>query len=381
MKHYLVLGGGFAGISAIRELRKQPDITITLIDQSERFVFTPWLIDALADERTLLDISADYESLSKKLGFTFVRGTVEQLEREDRQVTVTLTSGQKQTLSFDEAILTLGAKTCYYGIQGATANTLPLKNLQDVEHIHTHVRNAIKKALSASDTRTKQELLSFVMVGAGPTGVESAFALKKFVMQTLGDQWQRLAAYTHFYIVQGAPTILPGFNSHAINLATDELRKQGFELILGEPVETLEENTLHTTKGTVIHAATILWCAGVEPNFITVEPELPKERGGWISPNDLLLDDTIAGAGDNIRIMLGTLPAPKTAQIAMPMGKAAAQRIITKQKKAFTYVSKGAVLTLGETGLFDFGFLKVKTPLAKTVRSMLYRLRFNELTK
>lgn len=381
MKHTLVLGGGFAGLSAIHELRKQPDTRITLVDCGERFVFTPWLIDALAGERAPLDISADLEGLAQKFGFTFVRGTVIGLQREQRQATVQQHKGGTQDFNYDDVILSLGAKTGYYGIPGATANTLPLKTLADIERIHEHVRSCTKKALSASDTRTKQELLSFVIVGAGPTGVESAFALKKFVESTLGEQWCRVAPYAHFYVVQGAPTILPGFNSRAIHLATDELRKQGIELILGEPVEKLEPNALFTTRGTTIHAGTILWCAGVEPNFIDVQPELPKERGGWISPNDLQLDEAIVGAGDNIRIMLGTMPAPKTAQIAMPMGKAAAQRVISKQKKAFTYINKGAVLTLGDTGLFDLGFLKIKTPLAKMVRSILYHLRFNALTK
>lgn len=381
MKHYLVLGGGFAGLSAIHELRKQPDTHITLVDSGERFVFTPWLIDALAGERAPLDISEDLEVLTGRLGVTFIRGTVTGLNRDQRHAVIQLAKGGMQELAFDEVILSLGAKTCYYGIPGATTHALPLKTLNDIERIHEHVRAMVKKALSASDTRTKQELLSFVVVGAGPTGVESAFALKKFVESTLGDQWCRVAPYAHFYVVQGAPTILPGFNSRAINLATDEMRHQGIELTLGEPVEKLEEHTLFTTRGTTIHAATILWCAGVEPNFIDVQPELPKERGGWISQNDLMLDECIVGAGDNIRVMLGTAPAPKTAQIAMPMGKAAAHRIMTKQKKPFTYINKGAVLTLGKTGLFDFGFLKMKTPLAKWVRGILYQLRFKQLTK
>lgn len=381
MKHTLVLGGGFAGLSAIHELRKQPDMRITLVDSGERFVFTPWLIDALAGERAPLDISMDYETLATRLGFTFVRGTVLGLQRDQHQATIQLHKGGPQALNYDDAILSLGAKTGYYGIAGATTNTLPLKTLSDIERIHEHVRSCTKKALSASDTRTKQELLSFVIVGAGPTGVESAFALKKFVESTLGEQWCRVAPYAHFYVVQGAPTILPGFNSRAIGLATDELRKQGIELILGEPVEKLESNTLFTTRGTTIHAGTILWCAGVEPNFIDVQPELPKERGGWICPNDLELDESIVGAGDNVRMMLGTMPAPKTAQVAMPMGEAAAKRLITKQKVAFTYLSKGAVLVLGDNGLFDLGFLKIKTPLAKFVRAILYHIRFNQLTK
>lgn len=376
----LVIGGGFAGISACQELVKNPSYDITLVDKNERFVFTPLLIDALAGLKHLHTISFSYESFCHRHGIRFVQAELESIDQHKR--IVVLKQGTQTTVeSYHELLLTYGAKTAYYGIPGATSYTLPIKSMEDIHRLHKTIHAHVQKALEASDTQTKRTYASFAIIGAGPAGIESAFAMKAYVKKLFGCDWDRIAPYTRFSIIQGSPTILPGFSSKAIALVTDELKKQGFDLYLGEPVERIDPHLIKTTKGTHIEASTILWCAGVEAQTIASLPPLVQERTGLLPDQSFRIAPHIYSAGDAIRCMLGSAAAPKTAQVAMPMGKAAAQLLVTHTTKPFHYLQKGSILTLGCTGIFDLPWITAKTALAPHVRSLLYRLRLWQLQR
>ena len=142
----MIAGGGFVGLRLARLLGKKlkGQAHIRLIDKNERFVFSPWLIDAVAGELETEQYSESYEAAAKRNGFTFVRGEIGGVDQSKKTVEVT-THGNSQQIGYDLFVACQGARPAYYGIQGAEASTQPLKNLEHIDQIHKYIHHFRKQ--------------------------------------------------------------------------------------------------------------------------------------------------------------------------------------------------------------------------------------------
>src|SRR5688572_6378007 len=373
-KRIVVIGGGFAGLRATRSLaRRGNDFQVILIDSREEFTFSPWLIDALAGEKSKKEYTASYETLSKRDGFTFIQGQAMNIDREAKIVNVVV-DGKAQDVGYDCLIDCPGAKTAYYNIPGSQEHTLPLKTAEDVAAIHDHVRELIKQGSP----------LNVVVVGAGPSGVESLFALKAFIQRECDKAGKSdLSKTARFSLAQGAPQILPGFPNTIVDGTMRELGAKGVRVFLGEPVSEVSSDLITTSKGSKIPANVVVWCAGIEANIVPVEPKVIADRAGYAIDRSLAIESDLFSGGDAANYKESNVVIPKNAQTAMPMGVCLAENAARACQGLppirFQYANRGNLISLVETGFIDARLFVIKTRIAPWLRNQFYKMRFKEM--
>ena len=373
-KRIVIIGGGFSGLHAATILAKHShDYRIFLIDTRKDFVFTPWLIDALAGTKQPDEYTIRFADQATRHGFTYIQGTATNIDRDINTITVAF-EGEQRSIGYDCLLHCPGAKTAYYNIPGAQEHTLPLKTPDDVAKIHTQILALIKKNIAPQ----------IAVVGAGPSGVESLFAIQAFTARACQDAKKpELASRASYSLVQGAPQILPGFPHRMVDGVMRELGSQGIRTYLGEPVSEVNAQHIKTSKGTIILTNIVLWCAGIEANIVSVEPMVIADRAGYATDRYLALDSTIFVGGDAVHYSEANVIIPKNAQTAMPMGVCLAKNAIRACRGLplvpFTYAYRGNFISLGEIGFIDLRFFCIKTRLAIYFRDWLYHIRFKQM--
>lgn len=382
----LIVGGGFVGLRTAQLLSRHCNgYEVMLVDKKREFLFTPWLVDAFAAEMKLDDVTVEMSELAKQDGFTFLQAEALYVDRLARNVRVSRNE-KEEDVPYDLLVLSQGVRTSYYNIPGAQEHSYPLKNPQDAEHAQAAIIDALSQASKTSGPE-RERLLSMAVVGAGPTGIESVFAIKQFIrhQQKAGKIDAELKP--RFHLIQGAPQILPGFPDSVVRHANTELDRQGIQTLTGEAVTKVEPGVIHTVSGKTIPASFILWSAGIEPCTIELRPPVVMERGGYPTvDNYFRIDPSIFCAGDVSGFRLKGAPVPKTAQTAMQMAPVLARNILRtlarKRLKPFRAGQKGVIITLGDTGVISLKHsLTIKTKLAVPLRNVFYLLRFKQMTK
>lgn len=389
MPHIVIVGAGFVGLSTARRLQKSlpKDTKLTVIDGKDQFLFTPRLIDALENpDYPRTSLRADLRAIAKRDGFNFIQGRVTTIDREQRTLTYTVptSSSRTETTTYDVLILSHGAQPCFYGIPGAQEYALPLKSEEDVHHLRDRVQQLLEKAERTTSNEERKHLLSFVVVGAGPSGVEAICALKLMVEKRCKEAHAALTPHLSWTLIQAGPDILPGFPTNLIAQAKQALITQGVNVRVGEAVTALNETQIATAKE-MMDVGCVVWTAGIEPSRIAISPEIHTDRAGYL-PVDATLSiaQNVFGAGDVILYREGNVVIPKNAQTAIKMSKTLANNVLRtilhKPLLPFHYASKGNILTTGKTGFLDLKFLLVQTRLTPFIRNALYRLRFWQVT-
>lgn len=389
MPHRLVIvGAGFSGTFIARQLsgHKLPDLEVTLIDPKDHFLFTPRLIDSLASilptERRW---SSSLQALATRSGFRFLQGKVEHVNREQKTLTVYTEATGTRTVPYDQLILSPGAKTCYYKISGAAEHALSLKTNEDVTRIHARIDSLLTQAQHAEKPDEKRRLLSFVIVGAGPSGIEGIFAVRAYILSWCQQHHADLTALASYSLIQAGPQILPGFPLKIVQGVSQELQRNGIRTFVGEAVTEVTETSLTTNLKHTLPASMVLWTAGIEPNTVPVEPEAHRDPMGYLIVDRFLqVEPTIFAAGDAILYRENNQVIPRNAQTAILMGKLLAENMLRTRRheslRPFNYHSKGNILVAGNTGYLDLKFFSVKTRFAPFIRDLFYRFRFWEIT-
>lgn len=388
MKRIVVVGAGFAGLAATRQLVKdmKGQADIVLIDNKPAFVFLPWLIDALGEDRSLESIQGDLRMMSRKEGFRFFMGEVSHIDREQQRVFMTDPANQNLfPVEYDQLILCPGSKTNYFGVQGAEEFAFGLKYTNDVMNIHRRAQETVKMAMAAQTEEELRAILSYTVVGAGPSGIEALAALQKYVLNQLQQVAPELIPFASFTIIQAGPQILPGFHAATVNGALKALAALDIQVMVGDPVTKVTDRFLLTKSGKRIDTRLTLWCAGIEPIQIQMMPDVHREpNGGLLTEPSLRFTNTIFAAGDVVNFKQNNVLIPKNAQTAMRMGKTLAQNAMCAMNgqplKAFWYLSKGSIITVGKQGFLELPFVTIPSTLVTKVRGFLYKLRFKELT-
>lgn len=388
MPHIVIIGAGFVGLSTARRLRKLlPSATVTLIDQKDHFLFTPRLIDALEHpDYPRASLRADLRPIAKRDGFTFIQGHVDSINRDNKTIFYTTPSSnqREESITYDIIALCQGAQPCYYGIPGVAQNSFALKREEDVHHIHDEVKKRLDIATQNPSDEERRHLLSFVVVGAGPSGVEAVCALKTMVERLCDTSYTDLKPLLSWTLVQAGPQILPGFPTSLVTKTTELLERQGILVRTGATVSGMNQRELQTALGS-LPIGLVIWTAGIEPCTVAITPEVHVERSGYLPVDQSLqIAPDVFGGGDIVLYRESNLVIPKNAQTALQMAHIVAKNLVravsNQPPLPYHYVSKGNILTVGKTGFLDLKFTVIHTSLVPWLRNIIYRFRFWQIT-
>ena len=361
--HVVIVGGGLGGLNAAKALRRAP-VRVTLFDRNNFH-----LLQALLYQVATAVLSAG--DIAWPIRWIFSRqSNVRVLMGEVRRIDLTghVVSLDDEDVSYDYLIVATGVIDTYFGHPEWAALAPGLKTLDDALEIRRRVLSAFEIAERAHDETTRRRLLTFAVVGGGPTGVELAGALAEIAHQSLAHDFRTIDPKSaRVILIEALPSILPSFPESLRRAARSALAKLGVEVREATKVEAVEPGCVVVT-GDRIEAATVLWAAGVKGSPLGASLGVPLDRGGRVIVNP---DLTVAGHPEVF--VVGDLaaftddqgrPLPAVAQVAIQGGTHAARNLIRELRGAplepFRYVNLGSMATIGRhAAVVDLGWLRL----------------------
>jgi NADH dehydrogenase len=354
-KRVVIIGAGFAGLYTAKELAGK-NIDVTIIDRRNFHLFQPLLYQVATGELSPGDIAAPIRAVFKNArNISVMNAELENIDIAGMRVQA---AGIK--VEFDILIVATGVHHHYFGNEQWSTNAPGLKSVEDALKIRMRIMKAFEKAELETDKDKRCAWQRFVIVGAGPTGVELAGALGELAKQTLLKDFRKIDPLeTEIYLVEAADRILPSFSPKLSIKAQQALEKLGVTVKTGSVVSGLDDHSVHlkTITGDIeINAKTVLWAAGVKASsagqIIARAAGAETDRVGRIIVNDHLTIpgyDNIFVLGDLAHFKLSDNSAlPGVAQVAMQQGRYVARKILKgKNKKPFKYIDKGTMAVIG----------------------------------
>ena len=383
----VIVGGGFGGISAAEGLAGAP-ADVTLIDRTNHHVFQPLLYQVATAHLAPGDIAAPIRQiLQDQRNTTVLLGEVEGVDAAERFVRVRPAGTSPRAVPYDVLILATGVSPSYFGHDEFARFAPGLKTLEDATALRYRTLEAFEVAEVEVDPERRRELLTFVLVGAGPTGVEMAGALAELARETLAADFRNFdPRATRIVLLEAAPRILPTFAPRLAAAAARRLAAIGIEVRTGTPVDGVDARGVDA-GGERIAAANVFWTAGVRPTPAAAWLGAPADRSGRVRVEP---DLTVAGhpeifvVGDVARLEQDGTPLPGVAQVALQQGRyagrAAARRIAGKPPlPPFRYRDKGNLAVVGRNfALFERGRWRLSGFVAWLVWAFVH-IRYLEL--
>lgn len=366
--HVVILGAGFAGLTAAKALAKAP-CRITLVDRRNYHLFQPLLYQVATAALSPADIATPIRSiLRRQRNVAVLIGRVQGIDRYRRMVLV-----DNQEIAYDQLIVATGARHSYFGRDEWEPVAPGLKKIDDATQIRRRLLLAFEQAESTSDPEMRRALLTFVVIGGGPTGVELAGAIAELARYTLVDDFRTIdPGQARVLLVEAGPRLLPSFPEPLSASAAAALKRLGVVVVVGQAVTECAAGgiMLGTRK---IAGCTILWAAGVMASPAARWLGCAKDRSGRavVGP-DLALADApeIFVIGDTASVHCDGRPVPGLAPAAKQMGAYVA-RVITARLSAtsapapFRYRHLGSLATIGrQAAVADFGRVRLTGRLA-----------------
>ena len=365
--HIVVLGAGFGGLEFCKKF-DSADARITLVDRTNHHLFQPLLYQVATAGLSAPDIAQPIRSiLSDRPNITVLLDDVEDFDLANRKVVLT-----KTTLTYDFLVLALGSCTSYFGHPEWEKFAPGLKTLQDATRIRSRILRAFEQAESEPSQAAQERLMTIAVVGGGPTGVELAGAFSELARHVLRADFRRIdPAKAQVILIEGAPRILANLPPSLSASAQAQLEKLGAHVRTGVKVKEIAEGRVELDNGETIHAANIIWAAGVSATPVTKKLGVELDRAGRVKVNaDLSVPGhrEVFAIGDMALVLEkdGT-PVPGVSPAAMQMGKHVAHIIENEiafpgvvERPAFKYWDKGTMATIGRSaavakiGKFEF---------------------------
>lgn len=360
--HIVVLGAGFAGLQAARKLARAP-VDITIIDRRNHHVFQPLLYQVASAALDPSDIAYPIRSIFRGQHNVrrIVLAEVESIETDGAQI---LCKGI-DPIPYDRLVVATGATHSYFGNDAWAAHAPGLKSVEDALEIRRRVLRAFENA--ELHPEEAKEHLTFVVVGAGPTGVELAGALIEIAVDALAREFDVIdPSSARVVLVEGADRVLPPYPAKLSASARRQLESLGVEVRTGVQAQHIDERGVRLSDGTEITARTVLWAAGVKASPLAASLGAPLDRSGRVRVEpDLSVPGhpEIFVAGDLAAVTSGGAPVPGVAPAAIQAGKHVAAQIRAdlggRPRSAFRYVDKGSLATIGKArAVADLGWLK-----------------------
>jgi NADH dehydrogenase FAD-containing subunit len=356
LPHVVIVGGGFGGLAAAKALRKTP-AHITLIDRNNHHVFQPLLYQVATSVLTPGQIGAPIRAiLGKQSNTTVILGEVVAVENDRRCVIVNSADRERVPIHYDYLVIATGASQSYFGHDEFARFAPGLKTLADAVEIRNRILQAFEQAEAEEDPSRHKDLLTFVLVGAGPTGVEMAGAIAFLVRTTLRSEFRRInPTSARIVLVDMASRVLGTFSESLSKKAAARLEKLGVEVRLGHGVDDINEDGV-IVDGQRIATKTVIWTAGVSPSPAAKWLGASGDRAGRVRVGDDMSVPNLPEVfviGDTAAREQDAKPLPGVAQVAMQQGRYVGRlihrRIMgTTQPGPFRYFDKGNMAVVGK---------------------------------
>jgi NADH dehydrogenase len=347
--HVVIVGGGFGGLDAARALKRAP-VRVTLLDRHNHHVFQPLLYQVATAALSPGDIASPIRWILRhqKNAEVFLA----EVRSIDPARRIVLTD--RDPMSYDYLIIATGAAHAYFGHPEWAGRAPGLKTLDDALEMRRRVLLAFEAAERETDLAKQRRLLTFVIVGGGPTGVELAGALAEIARQTLRDDFRHIdPASARILLLEGGPYVLPTFPESLRHAAQVSLEKLGVEVRTGAVVTNVDDVGV-MVAGEHVAAETVLWAAGVAASPLGKALGLPLDRAGRVVAESTLAvpgHPEIFVAGDICSFQQDGRPLPGVAQVAKQQGTHAARNVLHAIRheplEPFRYRNYGNVATIG----------------------------------
>jgi NADH:quinone reductase (non-electrogenic) len=348
----LILGGGFAGIGAARSL-KDADVDVTLVDANDYHTFQPMLYQVATGLVENAVVAHPLRDLFHDQPNAHVRqATASTIDRGERQVGF----ADMAPLPYDYLVLALGARVNFFGVEGAAEHALPLYSLEDAIRMKQHVLRKWEAA-DRDPSLVEDGALNIVVVGGGPTGIESAGALAELYRSDFAKDYPDLPQeHATITIVEAGSALLAMFKRDIQEYTQRTLEGRGVEVLLGEVVSSIEPTRVTLKSGRVLDAHTLVWGAGLQASPLTDTLGVELERGNRVATNpDLRLaaDPRVFAVGDLAWTTdTGTNKVlPQLGSVALQAGEHAGENIVRlvagAETEPFVYHDKGTMATIG----------------------------------
>jgi NADH dehydrogenase/putative oxidoreductase len=362
--HIVIVGAGFAGLACAKKLRDLP-ARITLIDQRNYHLFQPLLYQVATAALSPGDIATPIRSVFRDApNVRVLRGAVSGVDIVGSTVRL-----NEQSIAYDYLILATGASHSYFG-QNQWAPFAPgLKRLEDAIDVRRRILDAFERAEAIEAATERMRLLTFLIVGGGPTGVELAGAVAELAHHGFEEEFRQFdPASTRILLVQSGPRILPTFPEQLSFRATKSLESLGVEVLLNSRVEAIDDTGV-TFNGSRVDAATVLWAAGVVASPAAQWLGADADKAGRVKvaddlsvpglPNIFVIGDTAAANSWGGNPVPGLAPAAK--QGGLYVASVIRARILgRKAPPPFQYRHMGSLATIGrKSAVADFGGLRL----------------------
>jgi len=358
-----VLGGGFAGLAAARRLGRkgQGRVRVTLVDRHNHHLFQPLLYQVATAALAAPDIAAPIRKLLRSYpNTTVLMAEVTKIDRAARKVFLGTSTdardagGGTTELAYDHLIVATGMNNSYFGHPEWEAHAPGLKTLGEALEIRNRILRAFEAAEREPDAARRRELTTFVIVGAGPTGVELAGAIAEIAGRTLARDFRHFDPTTaKVILLEGGDRILPSFTPDLSEKALASMKRLGVDVRLGARVTNVTEHAVSVGADS-IPTRTVLWAAGLSASPLTKDLGVPTDRAGRVKiEKDLTIpgDSRVYVVGDLISAEQDGKPVPGVAQVGMQSGLLAADNILASidggARQPFRYVDKGSMATIG----------------------------------
>ena len=364
--HVLIVGGGFGGLQAARRLARAP-VRVTLLDRRNHHLFQPLLYQVATAALNPSDIAVALRRvLRRQRNCTVVLGEASTIDKQRKLLH--LRDGA--ALAWDFLIVATGATHSYFGHDEWEADAPGLKTIEDALEIRRRVLLAYEAAEREDDEARRKELLTFVVVGAGPTGVEMAGALAEIARHVLTRDFRRIdPASARVALIEAGPRVLTAYPPRLSDAAAARLRHMGVDVRLGEAVSAIDARGVTLQSGERIDSSCVLWAAGVAASPLARTLDVPLDRAGRV-----IVEPDLSVPGSSDIFVIGDLasvkapdgkPVPGVAQGAIQGGHHAAdcirRTLIGRAREPFRYRDRGSLATIGRAAaVADIGALRTE---------------------
>ncbi len=351
----LILGGGFAGYKAAKNIcektRDRDDVGVMLIARDNYLTFWPMVPGIVSSDIGARNIAQPLRRTLIRLGASFRRAEVESVDFEKKSV-----RADDHEFTYDQLVLALGAQPSFFGIPGVEEHAIPMRGITDAVKIRDRVIERFEEA-TLEDGEVPESKLTFVVIGAGATGVETAAQLHVLIHEILGPEYPSINANRfRVFLVDALPNILPELDPGLRRVARGQLAARNIEVMTNALAEEVTEDCVRFEDGQRISSENVIWTAGTRPNSRLVDfgiPLVEKTKGAKVDEYFRLEGyENVWAVGDNATIPDGEGGfVPPNAQAAVKEGEALAVNLLATidggEIKPFKYRSRGQLIDLG----------------------------------
>jgi NADH dehydrogenase len=353
-KHIVLIGGGFAGLNFAKHLFNNKYYDVTLVDKNNYNYFTPLLYQVATGFLEPTAISYPFRKFFRKKKIAFRMASVLRVDMDENLLY--LSDGGE--LKYDILVFAAGSKTNFFGNEGIRQNAFYIKTIDDALSMGNGLLAILEKASVEQNPITRKKMLTMVIAGGGPTGVELAGMLAEFKMCLLSSDYPELNKDTlQVYLIEGSPNLLAPMSDKSHKEAYRELKRLGIEIKLKTQVTHYSDDQVHLSDGDIIEAKTLIWAVGVTANTFEGIDKTGLGKGGRMITNQynqLKGYNNVYAIGDiSIQYDDKNYPNghPQLAQPAIQQGKRLAKNLVLqarkKNMKPFKYFDKGELAIIG----------------------------------